>query len=130
MKQKLQLGARLLLGLGLFIFGLNGFLQFMPTPPVSAEAGALLGAFAKTGYFFPMIKIIELLVGVLLLANFLAPLAVVIITPILVGITTIHIFLNPAGIPMMILLHALHGVLIYGYREYYQGPLTKKATQN
>ena len=130
MKQKLQLGARLLLGLGFFIFGINGFLQFMPNPPVTAEAGALLGAFAKTGYFFPMIKIIELLVGVLLLANFLAPLAVVLITPILIGITTIHLFLNPAGIPMMIFLHVLHGVLVYGYREYYQGLLTKKAILN
>ena len=68
MKQKVQLGARVLLGLGFFIFGINGFLQFMPNPPVTAEAGALLGAFAKTGYFFPMIKIIEMLVGLLLLS--------------------------------------------------------------
>jgi uncharacterized membrane protein YphA (DoxX/SURF4 family) len=130
MKQKLQLGARLLLGLGFFIFGINGFLQFMPNPPMTPEAGALMGAFAKTGYFFPMVKIVELLVGVLLLANFLAPLAVVLISPILIGITTIHLFLNPAGIPMMIFLHALHGVLVYGYREYYQGLFTKKATLN
>lgn len=130
MKQKLQLGARLLLGLGFFIFGINGFLQFMPTPPVTAEAGALLGAFAKTGYFFPMVKIIEIIVGVLLLANLFAPLAVVLITPILIGITTIHLFLNSAGIPMMIVLHVLHGVLVYGYRQYYQGLLTKKATLN
>lgn len=128
MKQKLQLGARLLLGLGFFIFGLNGFLQFMANPPVTPEAGALLGAFAKTGYFFPMVKIIELVTGLLLLANFFAPMAIILMTPILVGITTIHIFLNPAGIPMMILLHLLHGFLAYGYREYYQGLLTKKAT--
>jgi hypothetical protein len=127
MKQKLQLGARLLFGLGFFIFGINGFLQFMPNPPMTAEAGALLGAFAKTGYFFPMIKTIELVVGVLLLSNFFAPLAVVLITPILIGITTIHLFLNPAGIPIMIVLHVLHGILVYGYRGYYQGLLTRKA---
>jgi uncharacterized membrane protein YphA (DoxX/SURF4 family) len=127
MKQKVQLGARVLLGLGFFIFGINGFLQFMPTPPVTAEAGALLGAFAKTGYFFPMIKIIEILVGLLLLSNFFVPLALVLIAPVLVGITTIHLFLNPAGIPMMIFLHALHGFLVYSYRSYYQGLLTKKA---
>ena len=127
MKQKSQLGARVLLGLGFFIFGINGFLNFMPTPPMTPEAGALLGAFAKTGYFFPMVKIIELLIGVLLLTNLYAPLAVVLISPILVGITTIHLFLNPAGIPMMIFLHVLHGILVFGYRGYYKGLFTSKA---
>jgi hypothetical protein len=127
MKQKLQLGTRLLLGLGMFIFGINGFLHFMPNPPMTEEAGALLGAFAKTEYFFPMIKIIEILVGVLLLSNVFAHLAVLLITPILVGIKTIHLFLNPAGIPIMIFLHALHGYLVYSYRNYYCGLFTKKA---
>ena len=107
MKQKIQLAARLLFGLGFVIFGLNGFLQFMPNPPVTPEAGALLGAFAKTSYFFPMIKVIELITGLLILSNFFAPLAAIVVTPILVGITTIHLFLNPAGIPMMIFLPSL-----------------------
>jgi hypothetical protein len=130
MNKKLHMGARLILGLGLFIFGLNGFLQFMQVPSTTPEAGALLGAFAKTGYFFPMIKIIELSVGVLLLANFFAPLAVVLITPVLVGITTIHLFLNPAGLPMMIFLHVLHAIIAYGYRGYYKSIFTKKAELN
>ncbi|RLA61414.1 MAG: hypothetical protein DRQ89_11290 [Epsilonproteobacteria bacterium] len=130
MNKKLHTSARLLLGLGFIIFGLNGFLQFMPNPPMTPEAGALLGAFAKTGYFFPMIKIIELIVGALLLANLFAPLAAVLITPILVGITTIHLFLNPAGLPMMIFLHILHGIVAFGYKNYYNGLSTKKAELN
>ena len=128
MKQKIHLAARLIFGLGFFIFGLNGFLQFMPNPPMTPEAGALMGAFMKTGYFFPMVKIIELAVGVLLITNLFAPLAIILITPILVGITTIHLFLNPAGIPMMIILHGIHGFLAYSYREYYRGSLTVKAS--
>jgi len=130
MNKKLHMGARLLLGIGFLTFGINGFLQFMPNPPVTPEAGALLGAFAKTGYFFPMIKIIELGVGILLLANYLAPLAVVLITPILIGITTIHLFLNPAGIPMMIFLHILHALIAFGYKDYYKALFTKKAEVN
>jgi uncharacterized membrane protein YphA (DoxX/SURF4 family) len=126
MKEKLHLGARVLFGLGFVIFGLNGFLQFMPNPPMTAEAGALMGAFAKTGYFFPMIKVIELVAGLLLLTNFYAPLATVLIAPVLVGITTIHLFLNPAGIPMMIFLHVLHGIIAYGYKENYKGLFAKK----
>ncbi len=127
MKYKLHTGARLLFGLAFLIFGLNGFLKFMGVPPVTPEAGALLGAFAKTGYFFPLIKSIEVIAGVMLIANLFAPLAALIMAPVLVGITTIHIFLNPAGLPMMILLHALHGFLVYGYFKYYKSVLIKKA---
>jgi putative oxidoreductase len=127
MNKKVYTGARIILGLGFLIFGINGFLNFMPNPPMTAEAGALLGAFAKTGYFFPMIKIIETAVGVLLLANLFAPLAIVLISPILLGVTTIHLFLNPAGLPMMVLLHVLHGIVAYGFRDYYKSVLTKKS---
>lgn len=127
MKKKLILAARLLFGLAFLTFGLNGFLQFMPNPPVSPEAGALLGAFAKTGYFFPMVKVIEIAVGLMLIADFFAPLAVVLISPILVGITSIHLFLNPAGLPIMIALHSLHGFLVYAYKTHYQGVLSRKA---
>ena len=126
MNKKIQLTARLIFGLGFLVFGLNGFFQFIPDPPVSAEAGALLGAFAKTGYFFPMIKLIETMTGLLILSNFFAPLAVVIITPILVGITTIHLFLNPAGLPIIILLDILHGTLAYSYRGHYKGLFIRK----
>lgn len=94
---------------------------------MSPEAGSLLGAFAKTGYFFPMIKMFEVVVGLMLLSNQFAPLAAVMVTPILIGITTIHLFLNPAGIPMMILLHLLHGIIAFGYKSYYQNLLTSKS---
>lgn len=127
MKQKIHMGTRLLLGLGFFIFGINGFLQFMPNPPMTPEAGALLGAFVSTGYFLPMIKIIEMTVGVMLLANFFAPLAVVLLAPILIGITSIHLFLNPAGLPVMIVLLLLEGYTACGYMKHYKGVLTRKS---
>jgi len=127
MKNKVQVASRLIFALVFIIFGLNGFFHFIPVPQVTPQAGALLEAFATTDYFLPMIKTIEVLVGVLLIFNLFAPFAIVLITPILVGITTIHLFLNPAGLPIMILLHVLHAILAYSYRPYYQGLLTKKA---
>ncbi|MCT4642354.1 MAG: hypothetical protein N4A33_08665 [Bacteriovoracaceae bacterium] len=127
MKGKLHLGTRLLFGLAFFIFGINGFLQFMPTPPMTSQAGALMGAFAKTGYFFPMIKTLEILIGSMLLLNLYAPLATILITPILIGITTIHLFLNPAGLAMMLILHILHGIIVWGYKDHYKSLLIKKA---
>ena len=38
--------ARLLLGLMFTVFGLNGFLNFLPQPPVPAPAAQFLGALA------------------------------------------------------------------------------------
>jgi uncharacterized membrane protein YphA (DoxX/SURF4 family) len=127
MKIKIITTARIVFGLAFLIFGLNGFFNFMPTPAPSAQMGELLGAFAKTGYFFPMIKSIETICALLILSNFLVPLAVVLIAPILVGITSIHIFLNPQDLPLMILLHLLHALLIWGYWNYFKSIFIKKA---
>ena len=77
---------------------------------------------------FPFIKSIEILIGIMLLANIFVPLALTIIFPILVGISLIHLFLNPAGIPMMLLLHALHGFLIYAYWYHFKAVVVMKAT--
>ncbi len=47
--------ARFILGAAMLIFGSNKYLGFIPAPEHSPEAGALLGAMAATGYFFPMV---------------------------------------------------------------------------
>ena len=126
-KKKIHTGSRLFFVFAFIVFGLNGFFKFFANPPVTPEAGALLKAFADTGYFFPMIKSIELITGMMLLTNFFAPLATILITPIMVGITTIHLFLNPAGLPMMAFLHLLHGIIAFGYKENYKSMLILRA---
>ena len=45
---KLPTIARLFLGLAFLVFGLNGFLQFLPMPPVTGAPAAFLGALAAT----------------------------------------------------------------------------------
>ena len=62
---KLPTAARLFLGLIFTVFGLNGFLGFLPMPQPSAEGGAFLGALATTGYMFPLIKGTEVVAGLL-----------------------------------------------------------------
>lgn len=120
MKNKSILVARILLGAALLTFGLNGFFHFMPNPPATAEAGALLGALAKTGYFFPFVKAIEVVTGLLLLSNKFVAFALVLFTPILVGIAQINLILNPSGIPITIFLLGLHLFLAYQYRAHYK----------
>jgi uncharacterized membrane protein YphA (DoxX/SURF4 family) len=66
---------RVLLGLIFLVFGLNGFLKFMPQPPMPDKAGAFMGALAASGYMFPLIKSVEVVAGALLLSNRFVPLA-------------------------------------------------------
>lgn len=58
---------RTLLGLIFVIFGLNGFLHFLPMPPVPTPAAAFSGPLFATGYMIPLLFATQVLGGVLLL---------------------------------------------------------------
>ena len=121
---KLPMIARILLGLIFFVFGLNGFLNFLPTPPMPEAAGSFAGALAATGYMFPLIKLIEVIVGILLLANKFVPLALLLLAPITVNILLFHAVLAPAGLPLPIVILALHLYLARVYVSVYKPLLT------
>ncbi|WP_437985130.1 hypothetical protein [Sorangium sp. So ce117] len=67
----------MLFGFMLFVFGLNGFLGFIPPPGVPERAAAFLDALTAMGYMVPLIKRVEVAAGALLLANRFVPLALV-----------------------------------------------------
>ena len=98
---------RLLLGLIFTVFGLNGFLQFIPIPPPSGAAAEFMGGLAASGYFFPMMAMTQILVGVALLTDRFAGLALVILAPITINIVAFHI-LAPDGMPLAALVLLLH----------------------
>ena len=67
--------ARVVLGLIYFVFGLNFFLHFLPTPPsAGGPADNFAGALFQSGYFFPFLKGLEVIMGLLLLAGVYVPL--------------------------------------------------------
>ena len=125
MNAKVVLAARILLGLIFFVFGLNGFLQFLPQPPMPEAAGAFAGALAATGYMFPLIKGIEVICGALLLAGQFVPLALVLLAPIIVNIVLFHAVLAPEGVVMTIVILALELVLARAHWSAY-APLLKR----
>ena len=67
--------ARVLLGLVFTVFGLNGFLHFLPTPPVPGLAGQFMGALLGSHYYVIAFGA-QLIGGLLLLSNRYVPLAV------------------------------------------------------
>jgi hypothetical protein len=124
--KKLSLVARILLGLVLFVFGLNGFLHFIPQPPLEGPAGAFGGALAATGYMFPLIKGTETIAGLMLLSNRFVPLALTLFAPIAVNILLFHTILAPAGAGMAIALLVLEIFLAWSYRGAFASMLRAK----
>lgn len=124
--------ARIFLGLILCASGTFGLLTAFgvvtpPSSPMPAGAAAFAGALAKTGYMMPLVSGIQLLVGVLLLANRFVPLALVLLAPLLVNIVAFHVFLAPAGMIPGLVLTALELYLAWVYRAAYRPLLTAQA---
>lgn len=121
--------ARIIMGLGFLIFGLNGFLNFIPQPKEPMPQGAMdfAGALMKTGYMMPLVMGTQLLVGILLLTNLFVPLALALITPIIVGIVTFHVFLAPSGLPPGIVVAVLDLYLAWTYRGVFRPMLAARA---
>lgn len=120
MNKKIVTTARVFLGLVFTVFGLNGFLQFMPMPEMPQSAQAFMGALMEAGYFLPVLKTVETLSGILLLANLFVPLVLVVLAPIVLNITLFHLFLAPSGLILPVLLIAAGVYLAVAYRHVYQ----------
>ena len=124
-KNKLTTTARIVLALALLLFGINGFLQFMPQPQMPEAAANFLGALFVTGYIFPVINILFLIAGLLMIFNRYVPLALALITPITINIVLFHFFLNFIGGTFGYVMALLNIYLIYSYADSFK-PLLKK----
>lgn len=120
--------ARYLLGAVFFVFGLNGFLNFIALPPMPEPAGELLGAFVRSGYLMTFIKGTEVVCGALLLTGVAVPLALVALTPVVINIVLFHVYLTPPkdAVSAFVFL-ALHLFLVWRYRAYFRPLFTVKA---
>ncbi len=121
--------ARVLMGLVFFVFGLNGFFNFIPPPPGPMPEGAVAlgGALMKSGYMFPLIKGTEVLVGLMLLSNRFVPLALALIAPVVVNIVCFHAFLERSGLGMAIAILVVELYLAWSYRRVYRPMLAMRA---
>ena len=118
--------ARIIFGLMFFVFGLNGFLGFLPQPQVEGDALKFIGGLAAAPYFFPLLKGTEILVGFALLSNRFVPLALTVLAPITINIIAYNLFLAPGGMGMAATVGALHLFLMWHHRASYRQILTAR----
>jgi putative oxidoreductase len=120
--------ARILLGLVFLVFGLNGFLRFIPTGPMpSGVAGQFLGALLQSHYVL-VICAVQLAGGVLLLVNRYVPLALALLGPVIVNILCYHLLMDPHGLALAIIVVILWGILAFRHRQYFSGLFVQRAS--
>ncbi|ANZ36726.1 hypothetical protein BBK82_12255 [Lentzea guizhouensis] len=111
---------RVLTGLLFATTGLNGFLMFMPAPDPStmaAEGVAFNTALYATGYMVQLMSGVQVLAGVLLVAGRFVPLALALLAPVVVNIFLFHVFLEPSGMVVAVLVVAAEIGLAWAYRD-------------
>ena len=119
---------RILLGVMFLVFGLNGFLNFMPTPKdMPQEILDVVGALTQAGYI-TVVSGAEVLVALMLLMNRFVPLALVLLAPIVVGIITFHIAMAPATIGPGIVVLLMELYLVWAYRGAFRSMLLAKVS--
>jgi putative oxidoreductase len=112
--------SRFLLGLIFLVFGLNGFLHFIPMPPLGGVAGQFLGALFVSNYLL-VVSGLQVISGALLLINRYVPLALAILGPIIVNVLLFHALMSPAGIGPAIFAAILWGVVFVSVRSAFAG---------
>lgn len=111
---------RLILALGLLVFGLNKFLGFIPAPELPTDAADFMQSLTATGYVLYFLGILEVWIGLLLLFKKWVPFALIVLVPISVNVLLFHIFLDMPDIIQAIVVASLNAILIAKYWKAYR----------
>lgn len=118
--------ARILLGLIFFVFGLNGFLHFIPMGAMpTGPAGQYIGALMQSHYIY-FVAALQVAGGALLLAGRYVPLGLTLLGPVIVNILLYHLLMDPKGLPMAFVVTVLWGIVAFRNRQYFSGLFAQK----
>jgi putative oxidoreductase len=113
--------ARVLLGLVFVVFGSNIFLHFIPMPPLPQTlAGDFSRANMQSHYIY-VVGLLQVMGGLLLLIGRYVPLGLTLLGPVIVNILCFHIFLDPTGLPIAIIVAVLALFLLWRHRANFAG---------
>jgi uncharacterized membrane protein YphA (DoxX/SURF4 family) len=128
MKNALFVAARILLGLMFVVFGLNGFLAFIPNPPTIPQNAMTFFGVMVQSHFSYFVFGVQFLGGALLLLNRFVPLAVVMLAAVIANIIAFHVTMWPASlIPMPLVVTALWFAVAWQVRDRLNPLLAAKA---
>lgn len=119
MNSQFTLITRIALGIMLVVFGSNKFLHFIPLPPATGSAADFMNSLGATGYIFPMVGILEVLIGIMLLLKKWVAFALILLAPISINILLFHLFLDIPGLSAALLVALFNGILIYKHWKQY-----------
>lgn len=116
--------ARVLLGLIFVVFGLNFWFNFiaMPQPPAGSPPALFFGAIYPTGYL-AVVKVIEVVGGLLLLSGRFTSLGLTLVGPVVVNIVLFDLFLTKSFNPLGAAVAVFSLLVLYGKRENFAGLL-------
>ena len=110
-----------LLAFVFIVFGLNGFLHFIPQPPPASELAKQYFTVLFMSHYLVAVFALQLLAGVLFLFPRTTPLALTIIAPIIVNILLFHGLMDPAGIVPGLVVTVLWFVVFWYFRAAFSG---------
>ena len=113
--------AQFLLGLIFVVFGLNGLFTFIPVP----EFHPFMEMMVSTG-FITVVKVLEVIGGLLLIFRRYTLLGMLILGPIVVNILLYHLLIDPRNMVVGFVNLLLYKILLFHYRGYFEVFLTKK----
>lgn len=119
--------ARYLLGLIFLVFGLNGFLHFIPMPPPKGALAAQFGGAIFASHYWVVVFGIQVIGGILLLINRYVVLALIVLGPVIVNIFFFHALMAPEGLPLAAVVVVLWLILAVRYKQYLSGIFVQKA---
>jgi uncharacterized membrane protein YphA (DoxX/SURF4 family) len=118
--------ARILLGLIFAVFGSNTFLHFIPMPPPEGMAGDFFKVMFASHYL-DVVAAFEVIGGLILLSGRFTPLGLTLLGPVIVNILCFHILMNPAGLPLALVVAVLALFLLWRNRSAFAGLLQKQS---
>lgn len=119
--------ARYLLGLMFTVFGLNGFLNFIHQPPPANPLALQFFVSVGTSHFAAFFFAVQLISGVLLLAGFFVPLALILLAAEIYNILAFHLAFAPESIGPGLVASLLWLLVFVQYRKSFRGVLSSRA---
>lgn len=110
---------RILLGIFVFVFGINKFANFLPQPELSLDAGAYFGALINSKTMI-LVALVEIIAGLSLILNKYGALLALILMSVSVNAVLFHAVLDPGGIAGAAVLLVLNITVLIGYKDKYE----------